>query len=241
MTTAKPMDIFLCNNTTFCFWQARLLTFRPPPYVHVAFKAQSGYFDAGDRVENNLTVANTAVGSSPPSALDLTIRIALKGMDWNASRVFVQCDKGSVSYTADAEVVQVSVNTLAAGEEMFCNITSFIINHVSPKQPLSQSAVVEYYRLPFAQRPADYASYTEIVHADIFVAPVNATVFVDSNAMNLTAGQEVDFRLRMGIPECVTPLQVVISMPTFLHAPRRKKRDLMQLPRGEFGISWKRR
>lgn len=216
--------------------QAKVLTFRDPPYADVLFKAPFGSFDAGDRVAYNLTVKNTAGGISPPSAIDLNIDITLRVLDWNSSRLTVHCDTGVVTLNTSLQSVRVAVGTLAAEDKVFCDITSFLVNLVSPNQRISQEAVVEYYGLPSAKRPANYASYMETVRADIFVSPVNAMISTDDNAMNLTSGQQFDYRILLGFPECVTSLQVIVTMPTFLHVPRRRKRELKQSSLGEIGI-----
>lgn len=203
--------------------QAKVLTIRDPPYLDILFIAPMKTFDAGDQVDFNLTVINTAGGSSPTSAVDINIKVTLKLLDWYSIRV--NCDSGAVLLNSTSQILRVFRNTLAAGDKIFCNITSFLVNHVSPSQRISQEAVVEYYGLPSGKRPVNYASYLEIVHAEVFVTPVNVTFSTSDNAMNLTAGQAFDFKMAMKFPECVTFLQVFVTLPAFLPAPSRRKRE----------------
>lgn len=218
---------FWCADSNFTFilltHQGTFLTIRPPPFLSVTFEVLAGSFDAGDRVEYNLTLSNIAQSTT---AHDLSVLATFEAIDGN--RVYRTCSSDSVSFNNRTLESQLFISNMDPSNTISCNYVSFIKDHISPKKLVSQIVAVEYYSLSAVNRPLTAASYKEKRFANVTTKPINTTAVTSQNAEQLQAGDPVNFTFYLQLPECVTNLSVDFQLPT---VPRnvielfRRRRD----------------
>ena len=218
---------FWCPDNNFTFnlltHQGTFLTIRPPPFLSVTFEVLAGSFDAGDRVEYNLTLSNIAQSTT---AYDLSVLATFEAIDGN--RVYRTCSSDSVSFNNGTLESQLFISNMGPSNTISCNFVSFIKDHISPKKLVSQTVAVEYYSLSAVNRPLTAASYKERRFANVTTKPINTTAVTSQNAEKLQAGDPVNFTFYLQLPECVTNLSVDFQLPT---VPRnvielfRRRRD----------------
>lgn len=205
--------------------QGTFLTQRPSPFVSVTFQPPTGSFDAGDVVQYILTLKNTFTNST---AYDLLVVITFE--DLNTSRSYRNCSSGILTYNASSEESKLFVAKLDPLQTVSCNFTSFLQNHIGPKQSISQRATIEYYSLSFASYP-HRSSYKELRYAIITSKAIDTMVETSTNAESLQAGDEVNFTFYLQIPEGVTSLNVSFHLPNVSRSVidlDRKRRDLAE-------------
>ncbi|CAH3166800.1 unnamed protein product, partial [Porites evermanni] len=211
------------RNYTHNSNQGTFLTIRPPPFLSVTFEVLAGSFDAGDRVEYNLTLSNIAQSTT---AYDLSVLATFEAIDGN--RVYRTCSSDSVSFNNGTLESQLFISNMGPSNTISCNYVSFIIDHISPNKLVSQTVAVEYYSLSAVNRPLTAASYKERRFANVTTKPINTTAVTSQNAEQLQAGDPVNFTFYLHLPECVTTLSVDFQLPT---VPRnvielfRRRRD----------------
>ena len=211
--------------------QATFLTFRrPTPFMSAAFEPVPGSFDAGDRVQYDLTVKNIAQSTT---AHDVSILASFEALDVN--RVAITCSTGSPTFNVTSKESKLVISSIAPSQTVSCNYESYLEDRLSPKQLISQIVAVEYYSLAAGSRPAMFVTYKQKRHAYLTIKPINTTIMASKNAEELQAGDPVNFTLRLQLPDCVTNLTVGIYLPT---VPRsvidlsRRRRDVRGLYEG---------
>lgn len=177
--------------------------------MSVTFKPPNGSFDAGDRVQFDLTLKNVHDQSS--QAFDLSVVVTFEGLDEN--RIYITCTTGSPAFNATSGESKLIISKVDPLQTVYCNYTSFLQNRISPKRLISQTVDVEYFSLSSASNP-QRASYKERRYANFTTKPINATIMTSQNAETLQAGDPVNFTLHLQIPECVTTLTVSFNLPT---------------------------
>ena len=206
------------------FQQGTFLTFRPDPFVSVTFAPPMGSFDAGDRVQYDLTLKNN---DQSTTAHELSMLVTFQGIDTN--RVYISCSSGSPTFNATRRESKLFISSIAPSQTVYCNYTSFLQDRISPKRLISQMVTIEYYSMPVSNSPQNFASYKEKRHANLTTKPINTTILASQNAEMLQAGDPVNFTLHLEFPECVTKLNVGFNLPA---VPRsvidlfRKRRDV---------------
>ena len=193
--------------------------------MSVTFQPPTGSFDAGDVVQYILTLKNTFTNST---AYDLLVVITFE--DLNTSRSYRNCSSGILTYNASSEESKLFVAKLDPLQTVSCNFTSFLQNHIGPKQSISQRATIEYYSLSFASYP-HRSSYKELRYAIITSKAIDTMVETSTNAESLQAGDEVNFTFYLQIPEGVTSLNVSFHLPNVSRSVidlDRKRRDLAE-------------
>lgn len=183
-----------------------------------------GSFDAGDRVQYDLTLKNN---DQSTTAHELSMLVTFQGIDTN--RVYISCSSGSPTFNATRRESKLFISSIAPSQTVYCNYTSFLQDRISPKRLISQMATIEYYSMPVSNSPQNFASYKEKRHANLTTKPINTTILASQNAEMLQAGDPVNFTLHLEFPECVTKLNVGFNLPA---VPRsvidlfRKRRDV---------------
>ena len=191
------------------FTQGTFLTFRPDPFVAITFQPPVGSFDAGDRVQYNLTLTNIDMTTT---AHGLSVVVTFETLDTN--RYYTTCSIGSPTFNATSGESKLFISSIAPSQIVYCNYTSFLQNRISPKLLISQSVAIEYYSLPLNSAPQQLASYKEKRHANFTTKPINTTIMTSQNAEQLQAGDPVNFTLHVQIPECVTNFTAVFNLPS---------------------------
>ena len=216
----------MCISFCVLFLQGTFLTFRSDPFVEIAFVSPIGSFDGGDRVEYDLTLRNVASDSST-MAHAISVIVSFNALDM--SRVFINCNQGSSTFNATRQESVLSIASLDKSQTIFCNYTSFIQDHVSPEELITQRVTVQYYNRPLSGSPPNFASYVENREANVTIASINTTIIASENADQLLAGDPVNFTLYLQLPECVTTLAVFVDLPNVssdVIALSRRRRDL---------------
>ena len=175
----------------------------------VTFQPPVGSFDAGDRVQYNLTLRNN---DTTTTAHHLSVVVTFEALDTN--RVFISCSAGSLAFNHISGESTLSISSIAPSHSVDCNYTSFLQNRISPERLISQTVDIEYYSLPLSNAPPQLASYKERQHANFTTKPINTTIATSQNAEELQAGDPVNFTLHLQIPECVTNLTAVFNLPS---------------------------
>lgn len=193
-----------------CFFtQGTFLTFRPEPFVAVTFQPPIGSFDAGDRVQYNLTLRNN---DKTTTAHDLSIVVTFEALDTN--RIYITCSRGSPTFNDISRESTLFISSIAPSQSVDCNYTSFLQSRISPERLISQTVAIEYYSVPPSNAPQQLASYKERQHANFTTEPINTTIVPSQNAEELQAGDPVNFTLHLQIPECVTNLTAIFDLPS---------------------------
>ncbi|XP_031561262.1 uncharacterized protein LOC116297218 [Actinia tenebrosa] len=196
-------------NTSF--YGAKFYTFRPPPYVQAIYTSSPRVLDAGDKVAFDLTVKHNGNASDTPPAYNLQMTLKFPSLD--NTNVSVNCNKGSPSLNLLTSSGLLVIGDLLYGQSFYCNITGRVVAQVSPNQDISP--VIQYTYYPTTTpRLAQSIHYHTLIRAHTLIAAINTTVTASPNAQRLLAGEDLDFSLRLLIPECVTQLALTVTMPT---------------------------
>ena len=221
--------LFFILTQSYLLLQVSFLTFRPPTYIHVHYTSQPSVVDAGDDVEFNATIVNTGAGSDTHTAYDFNMRLEFKSLIM--ASVTLHCSKGSIHMnTPSAAMATVNIGDLAYGKEVYCNITGRVVASVPPEEDVSPVIGYTYFSTP-GSRPAGSVSYNITVLAKTLVASINTNVTASQNAQTLLAGEDLSFTVRLRIPECVTQLAVMVTMPALSLAGtrfERKRRSVLR-------------
>ena len=219
-STSLPAD----KNGTCVRSQGAFLTFRPDAFVNLTASSAPGSFDAGDPVQFTFTITHLA--QSPPSAYDVELEISLDSLDPN--RTTATCDLGVSAVNKTTGTIRVTVAVLAPSKRAECVVNSFVGDRIAPNQLTKQVGHMRYYSQAAGGRPVDFAPYEQTVEARIQMAPVQIAINASQGALELTAGDAVNFTAGFAIPECVTPLSVLVTLPAVPKSvlDRRRRRGL---------------
>lgn len=139
--------------------------------------------------------------------------MALKIPSLDNTTVSVNCDRGTLTLTLSNSSGLLDIGDLTHSQSFYCNITGRVIANVSPNQDISP--VVQYtYYVTSKPRPAESIKYHTVISARTRIAAINTTITASPNAQRLMAGEDLDFSLRLLIPECMTQLAITVTMPT---------------------------
>lgn len=175
----------------------------------VTFQPPIGSFDAGDRVQYNLTLRNN---DKTTTAHDLSIVVTFEALDTN--RIYITCSRGSPTFNDISRESTLFISSIAPSQSVDCNYTSFLQSRIIPERLISQTVAIEYYSVPPSNAPQQLASYKERQHANFTTEPINTTIVPSQNAEELQAGDPVNFTLHLQIPECVTNLTAIFDLPS---------------------------
>ena len=194
--------------------------------MSVTFDPPVGSFDAGDKVQYDLTLKNV---DQSTTAHELSMVVTFEALDTN--RVNIACSRGAPTFNATSRESKLFISSIAPSKTVDCNYAFFLQDRISPKRVISQSVTVEYYSMPVGSNQ-QLASYKERRHANLTTKPINTTIIASQNAQTLQAGDPVNFTLHLQFPECVTNLIVAFNLttvPVSVIDLSRRKRDLTGL------------
>ncbi len=156
-----------------------------------------------------------------PTAYTVKIVLPLSKTPFKDSSI--DCNQGiyGKSVSSQHETIEIEAGTFMYGEEIKCDVKT-TLNIVVPSERIELTSTLTYHCLPTIYQH-EYNGYTSQSANEIFIKELRMQLSANGSTSQVLCGDELEYNVRIVLPEVTTNLRVVYEIPTIASNARGKR------------------